>query len=200
MDNFTNKISNSEFITGIILLIVFIFVPVFKIEKLGTSIIKNQYKQRIARFQISEVENRNNSIKNEINELQQVLMNSKSVINELMQQTYALNEEINTSFTDSLINKQIADSLDHFYNNKLSLNDRKIDSASIKFNEQSDSLIIKLIKLKNYSNLSLELNIKNEKLDKHIFVFWYKILFVIIYLLIMIFGIKKAKKMIQNCD
>ena len=183
------------FIIGIILLIVSIIYPLFKIETLGKKALLN-YKLVNKQNIEASIEFRNvNILQDDISSIKNDVIDKKNKLNELVQKSYELNDKINTVFNDSLTDKTIADSLYDFYSGKLLLNEQNIDSLNSIFDAQSNVL---LKKINDHSDETETHQIQILNCNEQTALLLINIGLLFVYIFLMIIGINKSLKMIRS--
>ena len=185
----------SKFLLGVLLLILSILFPLFKFEQHGVSIISQIKESKIYKEKAKADNRTSEMLKNEISTIQKTMETSKNQLNELIQQSFELNEEINTIFRDTLLDVESADSVNNLYTKKLLINENSIDSVNTMFNQQSDALISKINEFA-YSSSNTQLQIIKSLEQKQLIIL--NIIFIIVYLTLMIFGVKKSKILMKN--
>ncbi len=195
MENNYSSFSKIKYLSGIVLLVLSILFPLFKIEKLSTSIIISNRMIKESAAGRNMIIRSGEIIKDEINAVQKLMFASKNLLNEFIQQSYELNEEINKIFNDTLLDIESADSINTLYSNKLLKNENQIDSVNKIFNHQSDSLIDKI---NEFADISYKIEIKDVSRKEHLSLLLINLFLALVYIALIVIGVKQSLLLIRK--
>ena len=164
---------------------------IYNLEKIGAQLFDIIENKSNRLDKLNKIQAKALKIKIEADSLHQRMNRNKIKLNTRIENSVKLSNEINSIFTDSLLDISLADSLDSLYTYTINLNEFRTDSLNHLFIDLSDDLIKQLVKFQKYAN-------KGQSINNSITLMRFKIIFYSSLFLIYIFILSICVRYLLN--